>query len=223
MWKEIKNLWSSDNLLNEAWDMAYEAISIDSEMFDEAVNALWTDDEKAVQKLIFKKDKLVNKYERDIRRKVVTHLAVKGGDIPAGLVLSTIIVDIERIGDYIKNIVELTDLHREELVAEADQKIELTNIENAIKKMFSKVADCVDEGDEDQALAIYTETNEIGKTCDEQIRLMIRKRDGNYAAETLAVLVLYFRYLKRINAHLRNIISSVINPYDRIGFKPKNK
>ena len=33
----------------------------------------------------------------------------------------------------------------------------------------------------------------------------------------------YFRYLKRINAHLRNIISSVINPYDRIGYKPKSK
>jgi len=113
MWKEIRNLWTSDNLLNEAWDLTYEAISIDAEMFDDATDALWGDNHKTVQRLIFKKDKLINKYERDIRRKVITHLTVQGNDsLAAGLVLSTVIVDVERIGDYIKNIVDLTEMHK---------------------------------------------------------------------------------------------------------------
>ena len=30
---------------------------------------------------------------------------------------------------------------------------------------------------------------------------------------------LYIRYLKRISAHLMNIASSVVNPFERIGFK----
>ena len=116
MWNEIKSLWSSDNLLNEAWDLAYEAISIDAEMFNDATEALWGDNRIAVQKLIFKKDKLINKYERDIRRKVITHLTVQGNDsLAAGLILSTVIVDVERIGDYIKNIVDLTEMHQEEI------------------------------------------------------------------------------------------------------------
>jgi len=39
---------------------------------------------------------------------------------------------------------------------------------------------------------------------------------GDYAAAAL-----YLRYLKRIAAHLSNIASSVVNPFHRIGYKPK--
>lgn len=221
MWKEIKELWTSDNLLSEAWGMTYEAIKIDAEMFDDAVKTLWGDNKKAIQKLIFKKDKLVNKYERDIRRKVVTHLSVQGGDsIAAGLILSTVIVDVERIGDYIKNIVDLTEMHPEELKAGEITEV-LHDIEKSIKKMFNKAPQCIEEGDEDIALEMYSETKEIGRTCDEYIKKLIIEKKGVMNCSCIAVFALYFRYLKRINAHLRNIISSVINPYDRIGFKPK--
>ncbi|MBT6046026.1 MAG: hypothetical protein HOG49_04305, partial [Candidatus Scalindua sp.] len=64
MWKELKQIWSTDNLLNEAWNLTYEALNIDAEMFNEAVKALWGESKNATHKLIFKKDKLVNKYER---------------------------------------------------------------------------------------------------------------------------------------------------------------
>ena len=33
---------------------------------------------------------------------------------------------------------------------------------------------------------------------------------------------LYIRFLKRISAHLMNIASSVVNPFDRIGFREKD-
>ncbi|MBT4035408.1 MAG: hypothetical protein HN580_05085 [Deltaproteobacteria bacterium] len=223
MWKEIRNLWTSDNLLNEAWDLTYEAISIDAEMFDDATDALWGDNHKTVQRLIFKKDKLINKYERDIRRKVITHLTVQGNDsLAAGLVLSTVIVDVERIGDYIKNIVDLTEMHPEEIHGK-NTKDKLHDIENSIKRMFKDAPECIETGDEDHALQIYSETKEIGKTCDKYIKKLITKNEEDLDPSEVAILVLYFRYLKRINAHLRNIISSVINPYDRIGFKPKKK
>lgn len=221
MWKEIKNLWTSDNLLNEAWDLTYEAINIDSEMFNDAVDALWGDNRKTVQKLIFKKDRLINKYERDIRRKVITHLTVQGNDsLAAGLVLSTVIIDVERIGDYIKNIVDLTEMHPAEINSK-NNKEKLHEIEKSIKKMFKTAPECIESGDEDVALEMYSETKEIGRTCDDYIHNLITKNDETLDTSSVAILVLYFRYLKRINAHLRNIISSVINPYDRIGFKPK--
>ncbi len=222
MWNEIKNLWSSDNLLNEAWDLTYEAINIDAEMFNDAIDALWGDNRSTVQKLIFKKDKLINKYERDIRRKVITHLTVQGNDsLAAGLVLSTVIVDVERIGDYIKNIVDLTEMHPDEIQGKEGKK-KLHKIEESIKKMFIEAPECIETGDEKKALQIYSETRQIGRTCDKEIKQLIVKNPENLDSASVAVLVLYFRYLKRINAHLRNIISSVINPYDRIGFKPKS-
>jgi len=223
MWKEIRNLWTSDNLLSEAWNLTYEAVNIDAEMFDDAVDALWGENRKSVQKLIFKKDKLINKYERDIRRKVITHLTVQGTEsLAAGLVLSTVIVDVERIGDYIKNIVDLTEMHPTQLEGKKAQS-RLHEIEASIKRMFKEAPECIESGDEDVALEMYSETKEIGRTCDSYIKTLIMVNDEKLDASSVAVLVLYFRYLKRINAHLRNIISSVINPYDRIGFKPKKK
>lgn len=221
MWKELKQIWSSDNLLSEAWSMTYEALQLDAEMFDDAVKTLWGENKKATQKLIFKKDKLVNKYERDIRRKVLTHLAVqKGEGLSAGLVLSTVIVDVERIGDYVKNMIDLTEAHPAEL-KDAKMSSVLHAVENSIKKMFSKVPECIEEGDEDTALDLYLETKELGRICDENIKELIVDDQNQLTISSAVVYALYFRYLKRINAHLRNIISSVINPYDRIGYKPK--
>jgi hypothetical protein len=31
------------------------------------------------------------------------------------------------------------------------------------------------------------------------------------------------RYLKRVSAHLKNVASSVVNPYHRIGFREKTE
>ena len=33
---------------------------------------------------------------------------------------------------------------------------------------------------------------------------------------------LYLRFLKRVSAHLKNVATSVVNPYYRIGFREKN-
>lgn len=223
MWKEIRNLWTSDDLLNEAWDMSYEAIKLDSEMFEDAVDSLWGNRTKKTQKLIFKKDKLINKYERDIRRKVVTHLTVQGAkSLAPGMVLSTVIVDVERIGDYIKNIVELAEMHPEELEAKKIKTV-LEGIELKLKRILRELPEIIEDGDEDLALDLYSENKGIGKLCDEYVEHIVVGREPDLNASTSSVLVLYFRYLKRINAHLGNIVSSVINPFDRIGYDPKKK
>ena len=50
------------------------------------------------------------------------------------------------------------------------------------------------------------------------------KGEGTPQDPTDAIcLALYIRYLKRICAHLRNIASSIVNPFHRIGYREKNK
>ena len=116
MWRELLKLWKQDNLLKQAWDQSFEMLKIAQEMFLESVRILRESDEVEMIQEVKKKDKLVNKYEREVRRKVLTHLTVRGPiDVPAGLVLVTIIIDIERIGDYTKNIFDLAVNHPERL------------------------------------------------------------------------------------------------------------
>ncbi len=51
----------------------------------------------------------------------------------------------------------------------------------------------------------------------------ILKPDNNLTTADAVCLALYARYLKRINAHLTNIASAIVNPFPRIGFREKKK
>ena len=51
----------------------------------------------------------------------------------------------------------------------------------------------------------------------------VKNEDKDLESGSAVALALYIRQLKRINSHLMNVASSVVNPFHRIGFKPKKK
>ena len=105
MWKEIVTLFRSRGPLQEAYDEAILMLRASHEMFDHAVKQLHA--EGVLESDIYKRDRQLNKYERSVRRKIVTHMSVSSKpDINLGLVLTAIVIDIERIGDYTKKIAE---------------------------------------------------------------------------------------------------------------------
>lgn len=222
MWKELIKLWKADNLLLQALNQSYEMLEIAHEMFRKAVESLrHTETEVDVETR--KKDKLINQYEREVRRKVLTHLSVMGtGDLPAGLVLVTIIIDIERIGDYIKNIIDLANMHVPKLDNPEFRK-DLKEVEHAVDKLFSRTLECLRTNDDELALEIMNENKLLGKQCEDVIQDLIKNEKEGMPTTDAVSLALYFRYLKRINAHLKNITSSVVNPFDRIGYKYKGE
>lgn len=223
MWEEILRLWRADNLLDQAWKTSHEMVEITYEMFLESVKALRVKEHSEVDKTIRAKDKKINKYEREVRRKVLTHLAVQGAkDVPAGLVLITIIIDIERIGDYTKNIIELVDAHAQTLAAGKYEK-NLTKVEDAIKYVFQRTMNCLKDNEQKAALELLSDYKWVNLECDKNLRRIIKQKDKTLDSGTAATLAMYFRYLKRIHAHLRNIISSAVNPFDRIGYKVKKQ
>ena len=112
MWRRLIHTWRSSSLLMQAWDESYEMLNIDQQMFREAVRVLRESDDDQVNQEIRKLDVKVNKYERDVRRKVMTHCTLVGAsELPSGMVLVSIVIDIERIGDYCKNILDLAVAH----------------------------------------------------------------------------------------------------------------
>ena len=83
-------------------------------------------------------DKKINEFERDVRRKVMTHLAVGGKeDIGSGLVLVSVVIDIERIGDYTKNIYDLALNHPKKLTSGSLEST-LNDMENSTKDPLLK-------------------------------------------------------------------------------------
>ena len=106
MWNDILALFRGGGLSEEAFDEALLMLDESHGMFKDCITALHT--EGALVTDIYERDRQINKYERSVRRKIVTHMSVSSKpDINIGLVLTAVVIDIERIGDYTKNIAEL--------------------------------------------------------------------------------------------------------------------
>jgi hypothetical protein len=56
------------------------------------------------------------------------------------------------------------------------------------------------------------------KRCDEIVDSIIKEENREPSSKDAAARALYTRYSKRIAAHLLNIASSVVNPFEHIGF-----
>ncbi len=223
MFKKWLAIFKKDTLIDRAYQRSFEMLAITMAMCMEAKVSLRQREDSEIDLSMKDKDKEVNKYEREVRRMVFNHLAVQGtADLPSGLALISIIIDIERLGDYAKNMLELAFDHPGKLHGGKFEE-ELVRIETAAEDSFVQTKKCFEEGDADLALELLDQYAWVNDICNEIVRTVVKEKDSNMHPNDAAALVLYVRWLKRINSHLRNITTSVVNPFDRIGFQPKKK
>ena len=166
---------------------------------------------------------MINEYEKEVRKKVLTHLAISGvKDLTPGLVLVSIIIDIERIGDYTKNIVELAANHPKKLDGSIFEQ-DLSAVEEQLIAMFDQLITAVKNSDAEIGRTIMNDASIITKKTDNWV-FMLSKGQGTPENSVNAIcLALYIRYLKRICSHLRNIATSIVNPFHRIGYREKSQ
>jgi phosphate uptake regulator len=190
-------------------------------MFTDAINALRSGEKNKVIKSIKQRDTDINNYQRDIRKKVVTYYSISKDvtNIDSGLVLINMVVDIERVGDYTKNILDLAKHHPKKLVSEKISD-DLRIIEKAVIERFGNTVKTIQEMDEEIAKdLIKSYRNDLGKLSDNLVASSISGSLQIGEEHKAASMVLYARYLKRIGAHLKNITSVVVNPFESIGYK----
>ncbi len=219
MFKELYQLWKQDNSLTQAINDSYEMLTQTLEMFRESVKSLRESDDGELQINVYEKDQVVNKYICDVRRKVLKYLAITGGmNIIPGLVLTSIVIDIERIGDYTKNITDLALAHPRKLKG-GDFEEDFQKIEQAVTDIFEKLITALRESDKTAAAQLINNQYWVLKRCDEIVTAFIKEENLALSPRDAASRTLYARYLKRIAAHLMNIASSVVNPFEHIGFR----
>ena len=61
----------------------------------------------------------------------------------------------------------------------------------------------------------------ISSQCDAITNNIITGKVVDIEVGRATSVALYARYLKRIAAHSRNLISSIVNPFERIGYPEK--
>ena len=152
VFKDLVNIWKSEDSLSQAWASSNEMLTLSHEMFVDSVNALRSGEKNKVIKSIKQRDTDINEYHRDIRKKVVTYYSISKDvtNIHSGLVLINMVVDIERLCDYTKNILDLAKHHPEKLISE-NISDDLRVIEKAVIGRFGDTIKAVEKMDEEIA------------------------------------------------------------------------
>jgi len=221
MWRDIISLLKGASLCQEAFEESLQMLETSYGMYTDAVAALHK--EGALVDDIYQRDRQLNKYERSVRRKILTHFSVSSKpDVNLGLVITAIVIDIERIGDYAKNISELA-VELEGPFDALELNVGLRHLERLVDGNFADLLLALAESDEDRARGILKRHKEVSGTVERHLK-SLRKGEVLSGDSALAVTTaLYLRYLKRMSAHLKNVATSVVNPYHRIGFREKKK
>ena len=221
VFKDIVKLWNSDDLLSQAWGESYKMMVLSNEIFTQAIKYLREGENRDTIKALKKRDIEINTFQKDVRRKVVTHYAISQDidDLPNGLVLLNMVVDVERVGDYTKNILDLALNHPNTIKSE-DFSDELHHVEQEVVARFSKTLEAIRTQDVEVARSLmvsYKET--LTGVSDDIVNGCISGKITLGNESKTVALALYARYLKRIGAHLKNITTILINPFEAVGYK----
>ncbi|MBA4157901.1 MAG: phosphate uptake regulator PhoU [Gemmatimonadetes bacterium] len=190
-------------------------LSLDRYEFDLAMSALLGDvAAEEVNADLRATDRKVNSLEREIRRELLVHASVFGGiDTPAVLVYMSIVKDIERVGDYAKN---LLDLARDGAsFAEVPDVEEWRRLSAELSQFIADAGAAFQSRDAKNARNLRTHGDTLLDLFDERVTDLIREEhpDGQAVPRALA-----YRYVKRVVAHLMNLLSAVIMPLDKLDY-----
>jgi len=222
MWKELIQLFKKDNLFEQAYQEAAGMLDTDAAMYDASVEALRHSDTAEVKFDIYDADKGVNRSERGVRKKVMTHLVISGGtNLASGLSLVSVVIDIERIGDYTKNIYDLAVHHPLRLEGGPVEE-KLQKVEAQVSSDFKSMIEVFKDRDEDKARLIMNNYKDgLSDACEEISNSILSGTVTGLNSSDATAVSLYARFLKRIASHSRNIVTSVVNPFHRIGYREK--
>lgn len=213
MFKKLMSILRKGDLVDQAVQDANKMMELAESIYNEAIHSLFEKRKAGFD--IYKADRQINNLEKNVRRILLENIAYNPRqDIVASLILTSIIIDIERIGDYSKNIYELTQLCMDSNKVAIDDK--LAKDAEFLLKQFKVVQSAMEKDDAKEAKAIMDVLDPIRKGFDTYITNMVCESTGDVG--TAVVNALFSRYLKRVGAHLENIASSIANPFDRIGF-----
>ena len=182
--------------------------------FDLAMNAVTGGAVASVADEVRRTDRQINVTEMEIRRELVVHFSVHaGGDATEMLVFMNMVKDLERIGDYNKNVFDLA----EEGVsfAEADDLERILGFRDEISSRIALMGEILTVRDEERARAYIARSDELRREFDTLVNGLVHSTEPALHAVPRALL---YRFLKRITAHSMNVVTAVVMPVDRLDY-----
>ena len=184
--------------------------------YDITMNCLLGDTNlETVRDDLYNTDKTINELHREVRRETIIHSAVNSRNLYIPLLLSymTMSKDIERIGDYCKNLFEIAETGNS--FAKGDDLDTYMELKNDIGKLIVYLQSCLNLDDESKVQDLITLGSSLNNDLDEKITALLEDKEKiQYPVAT----TLFYRYLKRIVSHIINAATAIIMPTDQIDY-----
>ena len=196
--------------------MMYDGRSV----FDASIGAVFGGGKsRETKKEVKGTDKGINQAQRDVRRALMLHSAVTGDvDLPLVLTYMSVVKDVERIGDYAKNIYDLAKYGVDFEVA--PDRTELEQYAGNVGQLITDAADVFEVKDSAVAEHLIAKADGFLDDYDDHVRAAY-KSEGPVADAVARAL--FYRYLKRITAHVMNLLTSLVVPIDRLDYYDEAK
>jgi len=197
-------------LVNAAFADVSQMLHLSAEMLDHSLEVLL--ENRPVSVDLEDMDDVVDEAERRVRRTILQHLAVNPRqDLVASLVLVSMVQDAERIGDFARGLVELMKMARSPRQGVFCD--DLRALAARVRPLFDICERAFREGDEAQARQVMAAHSALRKELKEYRG---RVANSDLSADMAIVYAGAAQILRRVGAHLSNIASTVVQPYDKI-------
>jgi phosphate uptake regulator len=201
-----------DERLDRIEAIIQEMFDRDRREFDLAMSALFGDAPVAeVNPELRSSDQRVNQLQRELRQELAVHTSVLGGvDAPVVLIYMSIVKDVERLGDYAKNIVDLARDGAD--FATLPDVADWRKLAMEISGYIGATATAFAARDNVAARRVIDPIAARMGDFDRRVAALVR---GDDTRPQPVARALAYRYLKRVVAHLSNVLSAVIMPIDK--------
>jgi phosphate uptake regulator len=164
-------------------------------------------------------DREINEAQQDVRRTLMLHSAVTADvDLPLVLAYMSVVKDAERIGDYAKNIYDLAKYGVD--FEDALDRAELEGYSSNVAQLISDAADVFAGRDAEKAQHLIDKADGFLDDYDAQVKAAYQSTG---AVSDAVARALYYRYLKRITAHVMNILTALVAPLPRLDYYDEAK
>jgi phosphate uptake regulator len=197
-------------LIDAAFRDISEMLQRSAKMLDLALGALL--DNRDLEVDLDTMDDAVDEGERMVRRSVLEHLSVNPQqDLVASLVLVSMVQDAERIGDFARGISELVPLAGGPRGGPFADRLRETA--GRLRPLFALTEQAFVGDDPEKARRVMATYSQLKG---ELLGFAAEVAGSDLGADMAVVYSGAARSLRRVGAHLSNIASSVVQPYDRI-------
>ena len=215
--RDLLKAWRGKDLLDRMLQQFSQMLEDSHWMYTVAWQALFRKCKaEDIREELYVRDQQVNRLERTIRHQIVEHLSVRPEiDMPACLVLMSVTKDAERLGDYCKNLFELTLLCPKKKPLKDRHAVTLRQIAAEIDTLYTNVGNAFISSEDEDARAASEAGAGLASRCEQALQELANSKVSTRKA---VVYALEARYLKRIASHLKNIASSVVQPVHAIDY-----